>query len=272
MKIDRESPIPAYYQIALDIQSRIAKQEWAAGQSIPSETALAKQYGVSRVTMRQALAELAKDGLLERRQGSGTFVSQEPIPLVHDQSLPHILAGRLHSRGLETSSRVIEAQLFAEPSPQVYQNLRIAPQATVAYLKRILLIGNKPAALNRSWFDHARCPGITEQRLVDDSLSKTLRERYGLVPAYIDNWLGAVRGTRETMTLLELEGGLDTPMILLQSVSYLQDGTPLEYSITEWLGDRVRFNFRSPFAHESSDQRYGMRIGLTGDSLPAVEN
>ena len=271
-KIDRESPVPAYYQIALDLQNRIAKQEWRAGENIPSETALAKQYGVSRVTMRQALAELAKDGLLERRQGSGTFVSQEPIPLVHDQSLPHIMAGRLHSRGLVTSSRVVAAHTFPDPTPQVQEHLRISAETPVAYLKRILLIGNQPAALNRSWFDQSLCPGITEQDLIDGSLSRTLRERYGLVPAYADNWLEAVRGTRETLDLLELDGGLDTPMILLQSVSYLADGIPLEYSITEWLGDRIRFNFRSPFAHESTDRRYGMRIGLTSDSVPIPED
>ncbi|HML21991.1 MAG TPA: GntR family transcriptional regulator [Aggregatilinea sp.] len=271
-KIDRESPVPAYYQIALDIQGRIAQQEWKAGENIPSETALAKQYGVSRVTMRQALAELAKDGILERRQGSGTFISQKPIPLVHDQSLPHIMAGRLHSRGLVTSSQIVETHTFPGPTPQVQESLRVTPSTSIAYLKRILLIGDQPAALNRSWFDHSLCPGITEQRLVDESLSKTLRERYGLVPAYADNWLEAVRGTRETLALLELDGGLDTPMILLQSVSYLADGTPLEYSITEWLGDRIRFNFRSPFAHESTDQRYGMRIGLTSDSVPMPED
>lgn len=267
-KIDRESPIPAYYQIALDLQTRIAAQEWRAGENIPSETALAKQYGVSRVTMRQAIAELAKDGLLEPRQGSGTFVSQDPTPLVHDQSLPHIMAGRLHSRGIVTSSRVLAAQAFPEPTLQVQECLRLSSTTPVAYLKRILLIGNQPAALNRSWFDHSLCPGITEQELIDSSLSGTLRERYGLVAAYADNWLEAVRGTRETLALLDQDGGLDTPMILLQSVSYLADGTPLEFSITEWLGDRIRFNFRSPFAHESTAQRYGMRIGLTSDAAP----
>ena len=259
-RVDRNSPIPAYYQIALDLRNRISKQEWEVGQSISPETELAQEYGVSRVTVRQALAELVKDGILERRQGSGTFVSQDPIPLVHDLSLPQILAGRLRQKGLVTSSRIIEAQTFPDPLPQVQEKLRISETTPIAYLKRILLIGNKPTALNRSWFSSILCPGITEQELIDHSLSKTLQCRYGLVPAYADNWLEVIRGSQETARLLE--SVLDMPMILLSSVSYLSDGTPLEYSTTEWLGDRVRFNFQSAFAQEPSGQRYGMSVGL----------
>lgn len=263
--VDRSSPIPAYYQIALDVRNRISKQEWDVGQSIPPETTLAEEYGVSRVTMRQALAELVKDGILERRQGSGTFVSQDPIPLIHDLSLPHILGGRLRQRGLVTSSRIIEAQTFPDPLPHVQEQLRISESTPIAYLKRILLIGNKPAALNRSWFSSALCPGITEQELIDQSLSKTLQDRYGLVTAYADNWLEVIRGSRETAEVLE--GLSDMPMMLLRTVSYLADGTPLEYSITEWLGDRVRFNFQSAFAQESSDQGGGMSVSLKDVAL-----
>jgi GntR family transcriptional regulator len=251
-EVDRHSPIPAYYQIALDIRNRIAKQEWEVGQRIAPETALAEAYGVSRVTMRQALAELVKDGILD------------PIPLVHDLSLPQILAGRLRQRGMVTSSEILEAQTFPDPLPQVQEKLQISAATPIAYLKRILLIGNKPAALNRSWFNSALCPGITDQALIDQSLSKTLQDRYGLVPAYADNWLEVIRGSKETAELLKSVS--DMPMTLLSSVSYLSDGTPLEYSITEWLGDRIRFHFQSAFAQESSGQRYGMQIGLEDQS------
>jgi DNA-binding GntR family transcriptional regulator len=259
-RVDRASPIPAYYQVALDIRNRILKQEWELGHSIPPETTLAKEYGVSRVTMRQALAELAKDGLLERRQGSGTFINQEPIPLIHDLSLPQILAGRLRERGLVTSSMIVEARTFPDPLLEVKENLQITETTPVAYLKRILLIGNKHAALNRSWFDSRLCPGITEQELIDHSLSKTLQDRYGLVPAYANNWLEVIRCTKETAELLD--SALGMPMILLRSLSYLSNGTPLEYSTTEWLGDRIRFNFQSAFAHESPVPQFGMSIGI----------
>ena len=256
--VNRDSPIPAYYQIALDLRNRVLRQEWEVGKRLPSETELAKAYGVSRITMRQALAELEKDGVLDRRRGSGTFVNQEPIPLIHDLSLPHIVARRLRKMGLETSSTIIEAQTFPDPFPAVQENLRISETTPVAYLKRVLLIGKEPTAVNRSWFEYTRCPGITEQELIDHSLSKTLQERYGLVPAYANNWLEVIRCTKETADLLECL--LDMPMLLLRSVSYLADGTPLEYSTTEWLGDRIRFNFQSTFTPESHNQNPGKLV------------
>jgi 5-formyltetrahydrofolate cyclo-ligase len=85
-RVDRDSPLPAYYQIAQDLRQRIAGGEWSAGGKLPSEPQLAQQYDVSRMTMRQAFKELAKEGVVVRRRGAGTFVSRgfmditEPSP------------------------------------------------------------------------------------------------------------------------------------------------------------------------------------------------
>ena len=73
--VDRSSPIPAYYQIAVDIHQRIANGEWRAGDKIPPEVELAEEYQVSRMTMRNALGQLANEGILDRKPGNGTFVN-----------------------------------------------------------------------------------------------------------------------------------------------------------------------------------------------------
>ena len=75
-EISRDLPIPIYYQVTLDLRNRIQRQEWQNGDRIPSEAELAKEYGVSRVTMRQALAELVKDGLLIRHRGARYFCQE----------------------------------------------------------------------------------------------------------------------------------------------------------------------------------------------------
>lgn len=72
--VDRSSPIPAYYQIAVEIHQRISDGEWRAGDRIPPEIALAEEYQVSRMTMRKALGQLAEEGILDRKPGNGTFV------------------------------------------------------------------------------------------------------------------------------------------------------------------------------------------------------
>lgn len=73
--VDKASPIPAYYQIAVDFHQRIANGEWRAGDKIPPEIDLAEEYDVSRMTMRKALGQLANEGILDRKPGNGTFVN-----------------------------------------------------------------------------------------------------------------------------------------------------------------------------------------------------
>ena len=241
--INRDSPVPAYYQIALDLQERIRRHEWTTGEQIPPEEELARRYGVSRITMRQAMAELVKDGILVRQRGSGTFVSQRPMPLVHDLSLPISFSGKLRQMGFDLSSRVLQSQTFYEPLESVMQHLQIGASDPVAYLKRLMFINDQPTAIDRSWFSESLCPGIAEQPLIDNSLSKTLAERYGLMPVRSEMGLEVVRAAEKDARLLKTF--IDSPLILLTTVLYLDDGKPLEYSMTTWLGDRIRFNLSS---------------------------
>lgn len=83
--IDRDSPIPIYFQITLDLQQRISNGEWRADNRLPSEPDLAGQYHVSRMTMRQAVNELVKDGILIRKRGNGTFVNRVYLDITVDQ-------------------------------------------------------------------------------------------------------------------------------------------------------------------------------------------
>lgn len=83
--VDRDSPIPAYFQIAIDLRRRISGGEWRADDQLPSEPELAIQYDVSRMTMRQAVAELVKEGILVRRRGNGTFVSRVFLDITVNQ-------------------------------------------------------------------------------------------------------------------------------------------------------------------------------------------
>ena len=71
--IDRNSPIPIYYQIETDLKKRIIRREWEKNQQLPTEIELAKHYNVSRITLRQALAELEKDGVMTHAEVDGFY-------------------------------------------------------------------------------------------------------------------------------------------------------------------------------------------------------
>jgi DNA-binding GntR family transcriptional regulator len=241
--VDRSSPMPVYFQIALDVRRRIAAGEWNAGERIAPELQLVREYAVSRVTIRQALAELVKDDLLERHRGSGTYVREQQHPLVYDLNLTvGTMATRLREEGLDNRADVIEARVLDAPH-ELRLRLQIPARGQAIYLVRRIVINDEPAAVYRSWFDAARVPDLHVAEGLDGSLSAVLAEQYGLVPARGDNSLEVVRFTREDAELLGSPH--DVPLLVVTGTTYLPDGAPLEYSQMMWLGDRVRFHFTS---------------------------
>jgi GntR family transcriptional regulator len=242
--VDRSSPMPVYFQIALDIRRRIVAGEWQAGERIAPELELVEEYAVSRVTIRQALAELVKDDLLERHRGSGTYVREQQHPFVYDLNLTvGEMATRLRAAGLDNRADVIEAGVLDIPPHELCLRLQIPAGGRAVYLLRRILINEEPAAVYRSWFDAARVPGLEHADGLGGSLSAVLSEQYGLVPARAENALEVVRFTREDAELLG--STQDVPLLVVTTTTYLPDGAPLEYAQVMWLGDRVRFHFTS---------------------------
>ena len=91
--IDKNSPIPVYYQLKNDLTSKIAKGVWKPGECIASERELCEVYGVSRMTIRQAVGELVQEGVLLRIKGKGTFVCEQKLK---QQDMMSFKIGRAH--------------------------------------------------------------------------------------------------------------------------------------------------------------------------------
>jgi DNA-binding GntR family transcriptional regulator len=239
-QIDRDSPIPVYYQIAVDMRRRIQMREWPTDQRLPSEPDLASMYRVTRVTMRQALSELVKDGLLKRQRGSGTFVNEQPKPLTYDLGLPVSFSKRILEMGYKPEAQVLDAQVFSDPFPDIAKQLRLHSNEPAAYLKRVLTADRIPVAIDRSWFSNELCPGIATTPLIQNSISQTLSSRYNLVPVRSETTFESTRASIRDARILDSYP--ETPLILLTTATFLKDGTPVEYSTTSWLGERVRFH------------------------------
>jgi len=238
-KVDRNSPIPLYYQIAMDLRTRI-KWEWGYGAKLPTEPELAEEYGTTRVTIRNALAELAEDGMLLRQRGKGTFVREEPKSLVHTLRFPMSFSSRFQIPGLVLSSQVLQAEIQKIRSSEIAGYLGLDINGEIAYFKRIFFVNDQPVAINRSILPDQLCPGITTSTLIDNSISTTLSNRYGLVPTDADEWLEAVLATEKEASLIRAVVG--TPLLLVTTLSRLSDGTPVEYSMTLWNTERMRLH------------------------------
>src|SRR4051794_32444510 len=107
--VDRSSPMPGNFQIALDVRRRIGAGEWTAGERIAPELQLVREDAVSRHRILRARAEVVQDDLLERHRGSGTYVREQQHPFVYDLNLTvGVMATRLREAGLDNRADVIE--------------------------------------------------------------------------------------------------------------------------------------------------------------------
>lgn len=242
IKIDKNSPIPVYYQIETDLKKRIMRQEWEVGGRLPGEVELAEQYDVSRITLRQALAELEKDGVIRKERGKGTFIASNPTPYVNSLSYAVVSKGYLFrpSDGPAVTAQLLEKRLVTELFPSVAEHLTLSRSDSAVYIKRLYLIDGRPIAINRSYLPADLVPGMESRDMVNGSVLETIQEHYGLTADRVEDCIEGVRATPGDCALLRCFH--DTPLVLVEGTSFLAGGRPMEYSNTLWSGDSVRFH------------------------------
>ena len=238
--LDRSSPIPMYYQIAVDLRQRISRGEWRLNDQLPPEYELAAQYNVSRTTMRQALAQLESDGILHRQRGSGTFITRRPDQLVLALSFPYSFTAQAKKIGANPSSKIIKAEVGPLPSPEIAAHLGLGEDEQVASFVRLFMTNNQPVAVSRSTIPHQLCPGIASLPLINNSLIETFSQRYDLAPTQADQWIASVRAPKEEAGMLGMRPG--APILMITTLSLLADSTPLEYAVTYCDGNRLRLH------------------------------
>ena len=231
---------PARYRtIAAAIAERIKVEDLPPGSLLPSETDLAETFGVTRMTVRQALAGLAGAGLIERRHGRGTIVA--PIKLQRQSLLPIGLAEELKARGLRPGSKVLEFDEVA-PSAEDRALLWVGPRGTVFRVVRLRYASDVLIGLQESLIPAKYVPGIDRAAFENESLFRVLRERHGLIPTQSDFEVAAVAADRRIAKALDIDVG--TSVLRSSSVSYLEGGRPLERTIGWFIGSRYSYRIR----------------------------
>jgi GntR family transcriptional regulator len=235
-KLVRGPGVTVHGQIEDWLADAIATGRLAPGDRLPTEQDLAAWLGVSRMTLRHALAELAQRGLVIRSVGrtGGTFVAEPKV----EQDLT-VLAGfseQLRRHGLVAGARVLAASEI-KASPVASAALDIAVGAPVYEVRRLRLAGGQPILIEHSLFPAERCPGLLSFRL-DGSLYELLDEKYGQRPHRAKESLEPVcAGVREAEALGVADGA---PLMQVERTAYSRSGLPLEFARDLFRGDRTR--------------------------------
>src|SRR5580692_4804496 len=235
-EIVREPGTTVHAQIEDWLAGQIVGGALVPGDRLPTEHDLAAWFGVSRMTLRHALAELARRGLVTRAVGrhGGTFVAAPKL----EQDLT-TLAGfseQLRRHGMVAGARVLTASQ-RPAGPAAGAALRLAETDPVYEVRRIRLADGRPIVLERSLFPAARFPDMLDCRL-DGSLYELLEVKYGLRPYRARESLEPVTaGVREAEALEVAEGA---PLMLVERTAYAKSGEPLEFARDLFRGDRTR--------------------------------
>lgn len=226
---------PLYQQLRTAILRDIQTGRCRPGDRLPTEDALITRFHVSKITVRQALRELAEMGYIRREQGRGTFVLHPPL-----EEGPRELTsftGEMRGHGRVATSRVIEQGVVPAP-PDIASRLEIAAGAPVFRLQRLRMADGEPMGLQTAYIPAALVPGIHQLSFVEASLYEILASRYSLRPASAREAHRAVPVPDDAAVLLRVAAG--SPALSAERLTTLADGRPLEYVHSIMRGDRYK--------------------------------
>ena len=240
LALDKTSPVPLYYQLAEAIKEQIHAGTLVPNAQVPPERELSEQTGISRMTARQAIAFLVRDGTLVVKPGVGTFVAE---PKVTYQAL-HLLGFTEESmqRGSVVTSRVMELEIV-QPPAGVCAGLNLGDGDMATKIVRLRESGETPLLLETTYVPLELCPTLRYEDLAETSLYMVMEQRYGLR-------LARAHQTFEAVGANDYESGLfgvvqGAALVLLEGVTYLDDGRPAEYFKAVYRGDRIKFELDS---------------------------
>jgi GntR family transcriptional regulator len=206
------------------------------GDKLPPERDLAELLGISRTTLRVALQELERNGVVTRRPGraGGTFVGERKLD--RDLSLHGGLPQTLRSHGFQAGARVLRAAIVAADGKQA-DALGLLPGDPIYEVVRVRLSDGQPISLECSRFPAERFPGLLEGPL-GDSLYQFLHEHFGAGPARAVERLEAVLASAEEARALDVYPG--APLLAVERVAYDAEGHAVEVATDLFRGDRTR--------------------------------
>ncbi|MFK4101769.1 GntR family transcriptional regulator [Streptomyces sp. NPDC019531] len=239
--------MPARHEeIADELRRAIDREEYTVGSLLPAETELATRYGVSRGTVRQAVATLTAEGLIGSRQGARRVV----LASRRSQSFAELrsFAEWARAMGREATGQVV-AQEYRPASKEDSVRLQLAVGTPVLHVLRVRGLDGEPVLLERTvyadWISptveaiEPECPSVT-QRLYDDT---------GLVFAYGEHVIDAVAAGAQDAELLELRR--TSPLLRVRRVTTTREGRPVEWSDDRYRSDAVSFSVHNSIGNNA---------------------
>lgn len=238
--LDPSSPIPLYFQLQEILRKQIGAGEYKPGDLIPSEKELQERFGVSRITVRNAINGLVFEDLLVKKQGHGTMVALPRI--VEDFSRLKSFTEKMRDLGTDPDrieTRVLRAKRISA-SERIGGHLKIPVSDTLIYIKRLRLIDGEPVAVFESYIRAEL--GIGEDEDFTRSIYEIFEKDHKLKIIGAEKSIEASCAQGEEAALLHLQEGDST--LIIRHTTFAEGNLPIEYAEGVYRADRYKYVVR----------------------------
>lgn len=241
----QDTPTPLWLQLKHALRDHITFH-LTPGARIPSEAELCRQYGLSRMTVRQAITALVNEGLVGRQQGRGSFVMPTRL------AIPPSVGAHFLDDGFEAISdlavQVVDLALEAPPR-WICERLGISEEERAHKLRMTLSRSDEVLASRTIYIPEHVAPSLQEIELTDP-VHRILEEKFNLLPATAEETMRLIHADQLRAEILRIATG--KPLILLERVVFLSSGEPVEYARTYYRAEHYRFEHKL-FRPEAAD-------------------
>lgn len=233
IRLDKNSPMPIYLQIAESLGALLKEGVFPPGYLFPSERALCEQFGISRMTLRQALSLLDREGLINSHRGRGTIVT--PAGLRKKGQELKSFSEEIRERGGKPESRVLSLELKT-PSESARAFFELTENRKVYELSRLRLNDGEPLAVELVCIPERLCPGLDRFDLAKNSLMRILEDTYGLhLESCVEEFTAEIPNA-QVRKLLGLPG--NSAVLVANRKTFTGDGRAVELTWSTYRGDR----------------------------------
>lgn len=234
-KVDKDSPIPLYYQLKNIICELIENEEIKENETVPTERELCEYHGISRMTVNKAIASLVNEGLLYRERGKGTFVVKNK----EKHQLQNLLSFTedMKRRGIIIDTKIISFTRKV-PTKKMQQDLKMTKQQEVFEITRLRKIDGEPYAIEVAHIPTMFCETLTAEMLENNSLYHILETNFDLNFDYGKQTIEPVLVNDYESELLQVKH--KTLALMFSRLTYSKQGVPIEMTRSIYRSDRYK--------------------------------
>ena len=235
-KVDKQSPLPRYYQLKEIIREMIEDEQLKPRDLIPTERELCEYHEISRMTARKAITELVHEGILFREQGKGTYVAQPKVK----QSVSELIGftEEMKRKGLMVETKILNFTI-KEPTKKIIKQLNLDFNDKVYEILRLRIVEGESYAIEKAWIPEKYTRDFKKEDLVGNSLYKVLQEKYDIQLSHGKQYLEPIILTAYESNLL----GVREAMLglLFERRTFTKDNIPIEFTKSIYRSDRYKF-------------------------------